>query len=102
MALLILVWEATQEVPSGFLPATVGCWGSGLLMAGSHWRMHALWPGPMTHVMMQSCVLQRIVHVCDLLLQGDAAIPLTDILMHIHGVLLLVTACWPFLQYLSQ
>ena len=50
MALLTLVWEATQEVPSGFLPATVGCWGSGLLMAASHWRTYALWQGPTTHV----------------------------------------------------
>lgn len=63
MAVLILVWEATLEVPSGFLPATVGCWGSGLLMAGSHWRMHALWQDPTTHVIMHCVVLYCIACV---------------------------------------
>jgi hypothetical protein len=98
MALLTLVWEVIQEVPSGFLPATVGCWESGPLMAGSHWRMHALWQGPTIHVIMHCCVLQRIVNVYELVLQGDAAHALADKLVHTHGVMLLVTACWPFLQ----
>ncbi len=98
MALLTLVWEVILEVPSGFLPATVGCWESGPLMAASHWSMHALWQGPTTHVMMHCIILQRIVHVCDVVLQGDAAHALTNTLVHIHGVMLLVTACWPFSQ----
>lgn len=78
MALFILDWEVIQEVPSGSLPATVGCWESDLLMAVSHWRMHALWQGPTTHVMMHCAVLQRIVHACDVVLQRDAAHALTD------------------------
>ena len=96
MALLILVWEVIQEVPSGFLPATVGCWESDPLMAASHWSMHALWQGPMTHVMMHCIVLQHIAH--DVVLQGDATHALTETLVHIRGVMLLVTACRPFLQ----
>ncbi len=92
MAQLMLVWEATQEVPSGFLPATVGCWESDPLMAESHWRMHALWQGPTTHVIMHCILLPRIVQVCDVV-QGDAAHALTDTFVHVQGVMLLVTAC---------
>ena len=51
---------------------------------------------------MHCIVLQRIVHVCDLVLQGDAAHALTDTFVHIHGVMLLVTARWPFSQWWNQ